>query len=200
MSATYSLYNNYVNQGVTAPFTATIDSAYGSTLGALASSVGAGAMSISSSVNFGIGATIIIDAAGANPEQVVIGASSGSGPYILQTAPALKYAHSIGAGLSNFPTKAAGYDPALMDPRAFRGVPMLIMAAIDGSDSSVNQAANSAALATAVAPWASEIVVPPNINGGHAWNMNGTISGMTYSGATTYSGLMIAFANKYSGN
>lgn len=200
MSATYSLYNNYVNQAVAAPFTTLIDSAFGDTLGTLSSAVSAGAASISSSANYGIGTTVIIDASGSNPEQVVVGASSGSGPFTLQIAPALKYPHSIGAALSNFPTKSAGFDPSLMDPRAFRGVPMLIMAALDGSDTAVNQAANSASLASAVAPWASEVIVPPNISGGHAWNMNGAISGMAYSGAGTYAGLMIAFANKYSGN
>ena len=200
VSPSYSLYNNYVNQNVASPFTALIDSAYGDSVGTLSARVGAGGTSITSSVGFPTGSTILIDATGPSPEQANVGASSGSGPFTIQLGSGLKYAHPSGAALSNYPTKSAGFDPALMDPKVFCGVPMLIMAAFDGRDQSVNQNANAASLAASMAPWAAEIVVPPNITGGHAWNLNGPISGINYAGAPTYASLIVAFANKYSGN
>jgi pimeloyl-ACP methyl ester carboxylesterase len=200
MSATYSLLDNYTDQSVTTPFTSIIDTAYGDTAGTLSSAASAGATSISSSVSFAAGSAIMIDATGTNPEQVVTGTPSGSGPYTIPLVSALKYAHANAATVSNYPTKTAGYDPSQMDARAFRGVPMLVMASLDGTDVAVNQTNNSAALAKGVAAWSPELVVPPNITGGHAWSLGGAISGFSYSGATTYAGLMIAFANKYSGN
>ena len=177
-----------------------IDTAYGNTVGSLGARVNAGATLLTSSVGFPAGSSILIDATGSNPEAALIASVSGSGPYTIQLNSGLKYGHQSGAALSNYPTKSAGFDPALMDPRAFCGVPMLILAAFDGSDLSVNQAANGTLLATTMLPWAAEIVVPPGIAGGHAWNLNGAIAGLNYAGASTYTGLIATFANKYSGN
>jgi hypothetical protein len=43
-------------------------------------------------------------------------------------------------------------------------------------------------------------VVPSGVTGGHAWNLNGAVTGPGYAGAATYAALITAFAAKYGGN
>ena len=89
-------------------------------------------------------------------------------------------------GASSYATIPSGHDPAQMDPRAFRGVPMMILSA--GDDVTVNPVTNGQALARAVTAYAPELVVPTGITGGHSFALS------------SYTAGMIAFANRYSGN
>jgi pimeloyl-ACP methyl ester carboxylesterase len=84
----------------------------------------------------------------------------------LFTAP-IKGSYGIASDGSDYAAKTAGHDPLLLPGYAFRGVPMLFLAATD--DTTVPKATNTDALAALVAPYSPEVVVQSGITGGHSF-------------------------------
>jgi fermentation-respiration switch protein FrsA (DUF1100 family) len=84
----------------------------------------------------------------------------------------------------DYAAKTAGHDPALMKGDAFRGLPMLFLAATD--DTTVLKANNTDVIASLVSPHSPEVVVVPT-TGGHSFDF------------TPYTAQIVAFARKYAG-
>lgn len=77
----------------------------------------------------------------------------------------------------------AGHDPMLMSGSAFRGVPMLFLAATD--DTTVLKTNNTDPMAALCAPYASSVTVVPT-TGGHSFNF------------APYTGQIVSFFNQWS--
>lgn len=165
-SPTANLLTNYCNP----TFTAGMDAAWALTAGTLTAAVTAGATSISTTVSYPAGTSILIDSNGATPETVTVAPAgpTGSGPYTIPLTGPLTAAHPSGAAVSDYPTKTVGLDPVLMGGDAFRGIAMRIMAATD--DTTVPRATNTNLLKALVQPYATELVDVPGITGGHSFN------------------------------
>lgn len=108
----------------TAAYSGTVDLGYSISAGTLSAAASAGAASISSSVSFPAGTSIIIDPLGANPEIKVTGTPSGAGPYTIPLTTNLAYAHSSAVKVSDYPSKTNGWDPIMGSVASFAGLPV----------------------------------------------------------------------------
>lgn len=88
-----------------------------------------------------------------------------------------------GTAPNDYATLTAGHDPALKPGYAFRGVPMMFLAATD--DTTVLKAHNADVLAANVAAYSPEVVNVAGITGAHAFDV------------TNYVTSIVAFFKKY---
>jgi hypothetical protein len=95
----------------------------------------------------------------------------------------IKTAYGIASDGSDYATKTAGRNPALMNPSVFRGLPMWVAAASD--DTIVLKVDNGDKLANVVANTAIEVVKVDVATGGHAFDI------------TAYTSQIVSFFDKY---
>lgn len=185
-SPTFDLANNYNNTGQ--PFKAAIDTAYGITAGTLSGSTSIGATSLPTTASYPtVGTKIMVGIGTANVENVTTtGASTGTAVAVT----ALTKTHASADNISDYPTKTAGHDPALMTGDIFRGLPALILATSD--DTTVVTANNGTVLASAITPFAPEVLAKLDLTGGHSFDMSPyTLRTSAYD--------IVNFAAKYTG-
>ncbi|MEZ2388222.1 hypothetical protein AB6813_01515 [bacterium RCC_150] len=183
-SPTFDLSNNYNNSGQ--PFKAAIDTAYSLTTGTLSSSTTVGATSLPTTASYPtIGTQLMVGIGTANVEIVTTtGASTGTSVAVT----ALAQTHASADLISDYPTKTAGHDPALLAANLFRGMPALIIAASD--DTTVDPTKNAAKIQTAVTPYAPEVLANLTNTGGHSFDFTPFTTG-----SSTYD--IVKFAQKH---
>lgn len=142
-------------------YTASIATAYGLNSGTLSAASLAAATSISSSVSFPSGTSILIDPQGANPETVTTtGAPTGAGPFTIPV-PALGFAHASGAIVSDYPGKTAGFDPNLKPASSYA---TRLRFTASTTDTNVVESTNTDAFRSLVAATATESALVPHLS------------------------------------
>lgn len=164
-SPTFDLSNNYNNTGQ--PFAAAIDTAYGTTTGTLSGSTSVGATSLPTTASYPtVGTKIIVGIGTANVEIVTTtGASTGTAVAVT----ALTKTHNSADNISNYPSKTAGHDPALLSGDIFRGLPALVLSASD--DTTVDPVKNATPLIAAITPYSPEVLSKQDNTGGHSFDL-----------------------------
>lgn len=193
-SPTVNMATNYANATFTGSFgpgngshgvtATTVALTGGTTVGAIAFSISV------ATAPFTPGQLVTIDAGTGSEESLLVSSVTGTTPnFVINTATPAEHGHTIGAVVSaTYAQATAGRDPALMRGDAFRGVPMLAIAATD--DTVVPKTENTDVLETIAGPYAPEMTVVP-ATGGHS-----------FSAMPNYAPQIVAFYKKYawSGN
>jgi hypothetical protein len=134
-----------------------------------------------------VGTKLIVGIGTANVEIVTTtGASTGTTVAVT----ALTKTHNSADNISNYPTKTAGHDPALLSGDIFRGLPALVLSASD--DTTVDPVKNAAPLIAAITPYSPEVLAKQDNTGGHSFDLTPFV-------ARTSAYDIVNFAAKYTG-